>query len=253
MQRRLGDQEGLSVRALARHLGVSSSYLSKILLGHRKMSAKIFERIIKVLRLDHHEVNALQALVVEKFEAKISEATGLKLNRSNDSTAIAQNFESFGRSDFWLLEKWYYLPILNLVTLPSFLVSPEGIAQRLTLPLRVSERALHELIEGGYLIEKGDGHYERSSMKFRFPTERSHASVRQYHRAMIEKSAVELEHATGFEERAISGITLAGNPAKLAEAKTLIEEALYKAAELLVEGEATEVFQINLQLFKLSK
>jgi uncharacterized protein (TIGR02147 family) len=253
MQRQLGGQAGLSVRALAKHLEVSSSYLSKIFLGKRKMSAKIFERMIAVLRLDHHEVQTLQKLVVKRFEEKISAATGVESVANENSASVVENFATLGRPDFWLLEKWYYLPILNLVTLSRFTVSAEAISERLPISPAVAKRALDELIEGGYLKINEEKLLERSAMKFRFPTDRSNASVRLYHQAMIEKSLAQLDRPSDFESRAISGITLAGNPAKVAQAKLLIEEALYRAAELLTEGEATEVFQINLQLFKLSK
>jgi hypothetical protein len=56
-----------------------------------------------------------------------------------------------------------------------------------------------------------------------------------------------------FAERLLSGLSLAGDPRQLASAKLIIEEALYRAAETLADGECSEVFQINLQLFKVTK
>jgi hypothetical protein len=73
---------------------------------------------------------------------------------------------------------------------------------------------------------------------------------------MIQKASLLMQLTPSeqdFSERLISGVAFAGNPSKLPEAKVIIEEAMYKAAELLASGNCTEIFQLNLQLFKLSK
>lgn len=73
---------------------------------------------------------------------------------------------------------------------------------------------------------------------------------------MIQKAAAGLENVPSeaeFAERLVSGISFAGDPKLLPEAKVVIEEALYKAAAILADGDCTEVFQLNLQLFKVSR
>ena len=40
---------------------------------------------------------------------------------------------SFGRDDFWILEEWYYIPLLNLFTVSGFEPSLTTIARRLGL------------------------------------------------------------------------------------------------------------------------
>ncbi len=56
-----------------------------------------------------------------------------------------------------------------------------------------------------------------------------------------------------LELRDFSSMTIAGNPEKLAEAKTIIREFRQKLASLLRDGEKTEVYQIAIQLYPLIK
>jgi hypothetical protein len=98
--------------------------------------------------------------------------------------------------------------------------------------------------------------FQRTDMKIRFPTTKSHPSIRKFHQAMIKKAFEELkktEHVD-FEQRLITGISVTGDPRKLAEAKDILNKALYKAAEVLLDSEnPTQVYQMNVQMFRITK
>ncbi|RYZ80924.1 MAG: DUF4423 domain-containing protein, partial [Proteobacteria bacterium] len=90
----------------------------------------------------------------------------------------------------------------------------------------------------------------------RFPTDKSHAQIREYHRKMIKKATEVLStklQPEDFQNRLINCVSFAGSAEKIEEAKVILNHALYQVAELLSKGPADEVFQINLQFFKLTE
>ena len=247
----------MSVRALAARLELSPSYLHKVFRGEKPLSLKLLPTIAQKLQLDHHEVAELQRLVLRAAEErKFEKVRGLRKAEKNDkSTPLVQEYEALGRSDLWLLENWYILPIYNLAATEGFTPSADWVAGRLGISTEQAQKALQRLIEAGYLVEKEDGSMKPSKMRLRFPTQRSHPTVRNFHSAMIRKSEKQLMQAkdeSAFRRRLISGITLAADPNKMEEAKRVLEEAAYRAAEILTDGECTEVIQLNLQMFPLT-
>jgi uncharacterized protein (TIGR02147 family) len=248
------ENRSISIRSLASRIDVSPSYLSKIFRGERSLPLRLLPALGKALQLDHHEVlQAQQVLLGAVEDRELQNATGIRtLPRENVRVATA--YETLGQNDFWLLEEWYHLPILNLVTLKDYVHSPEWIAGRLGITELQARRSLERMLEGGQLLLVA-GVVKRNLEKLRFPTQRSHPSVRSFHRAMIERAQKCLKKDPSekeFNERLISGIAFAADPSKIAQAKVILEEAMYRAAEVLASGECTEVCQLNLQLFPLT-
>lgn len=258
LERLRTENRRVSVRSLAQRLSLSPSYLSKIFRGERGLPLKQVAGLAKALQLDHHETAELQRLILSSLEEKeTGGATGIRSLSAAGSNPLQGGYETFGQNDFWLLEEPHLLPLLNLVTTQGFRNEPAWIAARLGITRAQARDSVTRLQASGHLRRRENGGLERTHLKLRFPTQRSHPSVRRYHQAMIRKAgALLLSTPTDkeFSERLISGVAFAGDPARLAEARLVLEEAVYKAAELLAGGEnCTEVFQLNLQLFKLTR
>ena len=245
----------MSVRAVAAKIGVSASYWSKVLRGERNPSAKILPKIIEILEIDLQRLAQLQSAFVDAIEKdKFTPTTGLK--RSLPQIDYGKGFREFGRNEYWLLEEWFYLPILNLITLAKPPKTPEDIADRLGLRIDQTKLALQRLQHFGFLRLKDEGGFDRTELQIRFPTSRSHDSVRKFHLAMIQKAQAVLKHenyAEGFASRLITGVTFAGTSDQVNEAKLILEEALFRAANLITKTPKNDaLYQINLQFFPLS-
>ena len=91
----------------------------------------------------------------------------------------------------------------------------------------------------------------------RFPTDRSHASVRKYHQEAINKARAQLSSPQAgetFDSRLISALCVTGSSEKIKEARLILEEAMYRAANLMADEDITdEVYQLNLQIFPLTR
>lgn len=246
-------KSGTSIRSLASHLGLTPSYVSKVFRGERRLPLKLLAPIAKVLQLDHHEVAEIQSLLLHDVESREAGAfTGIKTLKPHHDNPLNTEYQPL--TDYWLLEEWYHLPLLNLITTENFSVAQ--MAKRLGITARRAELSLDRLTREGLIKRGPQGEWLRTNLKTRFAAQRSHPSIRAYHRSMIDKASQLLSRApteSEYAERLISGVTFAGDPAKISEAKLVIEKAMYQAAEILASGPCTEVFQINLQLFKLTK
>jgi hypothetical protein len=81
--------------------------------------------------------------------------------------------------------------------------------------------------------------------------------VRNYHQAMLRKAQEELARPTTherFERRLISSVCFAGTEEKLREAKLILEEAMYRVANLMSENSGCDqLYQLNLQLFPFAE
>lgn len=246
------ERPGMSLRAVAGRLNVSPSYWSKVLRGERPLSQQLLPRVVKVLSLDTQQTAQLQRSILQEIdEQQLAPATGLKIAAQMSQSPVL-GYKHLGESDYWLLEEWYYVPVLNACTLTDR-PSVVEIARRLRVDSTKIHACIKKMIAAGFLNEN----LERTDMQVRFPTTRSHQKVRGFHGAMIEKARHEIQRenaADSFDARLISSVCFAGSPEKLREARLILEEAMYRVANLLSqEQNCEEVYQLNVQLFPLTK
>jgi uncharacterized protein (TIGR02147 family) len=246
---------GMTVRGVAGRLEVTPSYWSKVLRGKKPLTTTLLSKVVKVLPFDTQQVAQLQQSILEFIEHdRLAPVTGM---RTQKVQSPIKNYQSLGREDFWILEEWFYIPMLNLFTVTGFEPSLTGIARRLGLNIAQVADAVVRLRHKGYLKLDGKGILERTDLKVRFPTDKSYAPVRQYHKAMIGKAREELSQEgvdARYLHRLISSVCFAGSTEKLKEARLILEEAMYKAANLMAdEPVCDEVYQLNVQIFPLTR
>lgn len=246
---------GMSVRRVASRLEITPSYWSKILRGKKPLPPTLLPKIVKVLGLDTQQVAQLQRLMLETIERdQLAPQTGMRTNLPASSPI--ENYANLNRDQIWILDEWFYIPILNLCTVTGFAGKIENISLRLGLKSEQVAAAVLRLKHYGYLREDQQGVFTRTDQKVRFPTSKSLAPVRQYHHAMIQKAREHLHRVSdeAFAERLISAVCFAGSSGKMKEARLILEEAMYRVANLMAdEPSCDEVYQVNVQIFPLTK
>jgi len=242
----------LSLRYLARKLGVSAPYLSKILSGQTPLPLARGRALAAELELDPVAVRTLERALLRERSANADTQENLILDV--DATVPRLPSETFEAApSTTALEEWYYLPILDLVTCPGF--APAWIEERLGLRKEVAERAWARLQELGW-VEKRDGKWAKLSKRIRFPAHRVDPSIQRHHVAMLGKAAEELKHRKldeDFRRRLVLGASVATNEESFRRAEKYLEEALFKAVDMLANGRADRVYYLGLQLFPLTK
>ncbi len=240
-----------SLRALARDIGVSPPFLSLCFRGKKRLPFDCAMKIARALRMTKSEADTLiKTLTLLEIKGVKERETFITRNFQSDWTILPEN-----RQSLRILENWYDLAILELTTCRHFESSTQWIAERLSITPRQARDAIDRLIEGGFLKIHGSS-WIKSEQKMQIPTLKSHAEVRGFHSQMMEK-AQHAVHQTpltiDFERRDFSGATFAADPKRVLEAKKMITEFRQKLADFLMDGNCTEVYQLNLQLFPLTK
>ncbi len=248
---------GMTLRSVAAKLNISPSYWSKILSGKKPISKSILSKVVKTLGLDTQQTAILQRSILRKIESdKLSSVTGLEVQQLGDSLTELENYENLGRKEFWILSEWFYIPILNLFQFSHFTPNPKSAAQFLAIKESESEKAFQRLTQQGLIKLSSNGYYSLTGKKIKFPTNRSFREVREYHHRMIQKAVYELlgnDSEERFEKRLITSLSISGSSEKMKEAKLILEESLYRVANLIADSApADEIFQLNLQFFPLS-
>lgn len=244
--------EGYSQRSLARDLGVSPVFVTKLLSGKKSIPAPRVKRLCKLLDMDvNAETELMQSMVLEQLPS--ADLKKVVLDRAAFQSHMPR-YESASPKRFGVLRDWYTIAILNLVTC-EIDATPENMARRLGLTREQVARSLEGLRESDLVRELADGAWERTSDDTFFPTTKSQGEVRDFHRQMIRKAYEELAKTEqrDFDQRLITGFTIACDPSKMDVAKKRIFDFLSELSQEMSEGECREVYQCNVQMFPLTK
>jgi len=255
-----GRNKRLSLRYLARKLDISPPYLSKLLSGQKPLPMHRLRAIAKELELDPAAVRALERAVLREQHQDEDLRENIELEVPGGESALGElpssGFEI--APSYTALEEWYYLPILELITLEGF--EPSWIPVRLGLQPSVAEAAWKRLLDLGWVkFNEEKGWWEKSANRIRFPAARLDPAIQRHHTKMLQKAADELARRRteeDFRRRLILGASVATSEAGFRKAEKFLEEALFKAVEIMGSaraGSPDRVYYVSLQLFPLSK
>jgi transcriptional regulator with XRE-family HTH domain len=246
----------LSLRALARQVGVSPSFMSKMQTGAKPIPLKRAPDLAKVLGMDPVARRQFERAILNEQTDNSSTQENLAVEVDTELSALSPSLPSVefrAISDRTVLEEWYYLPILDLVTCEGF--EPSCIHQCLGLKSEVAERAWAKLVDRGWVCFV-DGRWQKFAEKIRFPVNRVDPSIGRHHTRMLKKAVAELDRRQrdgDFRRRLIIGASVATNEESFRKAEKYLEEAIFKAASMLNEGPADRVYYLALQLFPLTR
>lgn len=252
--RKKKSQRGFSLRKLAHQLSIQPSYLSGVLSGKKSFPQGRYLQFIKHLEMDdfaalqlkesllYHQ-NSVEKLpmlnVLDKSKGKLSD--------------LADVFEPISTNQYQILERWYYLPLLDLCTCTNFKSDLNWISKKLRVSKDEASEGLKFLLERGFLKED-NGIYMKTSLNIRFPNKGAHTSILGFHKMMLKKAHEDLSRINNFnfDLRFYNGITLAVDSNKIQEVKTILKEAIHRAALTATAGNSTEVYFLNVSYFPLS-
>ncbi len=246
---RISQNPAYSVRAFARDLKISHSYLSQILNERRGLSFRQALLLSETLGLDEADKRLFIQLLLENRRRKfLPESRVLRVEtKSVDTTSLDMD-------RFRTVKEWYHGAIAELTILKGFKSDHRWVAGQLGITTVQAKAAVARLRRIGVLETKGRK-WVKTRRRFQFPTTGLDNAVNGFHQAMLCKALTTLEKKApaDFEARDITGITVAIDPKRLPEARKRIEKFRNRLADFLSKGEPSEVYQLNVQLFNLTK
>lgn len=239
LERRTKANPQYSLRAFARHLGMSSGELSEIIRGKRKLSLKATQKIAQALGLTTTEAKHLGYLV-QKKNGGIVEG---KVNLSTRNLSIDM---------FNLLSDWYCFGILNLTECEGFKWEERWLARRLGVSVNEVSLAIARLERVG-LLERKNGKRIVTKDYLISPDGVPSEAIRNYHRQMLTRAIHALEMQK-IGERENTGIGFAVDPKNLPSIKKDISDFLDQIVEKYGRTKkAREVYQCEVALFRLTR
>jgi uncharacterized protein (TIGR02147 family) len=237
-----------SIRSFAKHIGLTPAYVSMIFQKKRFLSQATALKVAKKLNWNKSKqkyfVNLLEFENPKSEENK--EIALLNLHALERSDV---NFNSLEIDTFEAISVWYYNAIITLLTILKNKATVVEISKRLNLNSIEVESAMQRLKRLG-IVEQKNKCWVAVHEYLRVESTPSDA-IRLFHKQHLVKADNAIT-TQGFEERDFSNMTIAVDCNKLQIAKNKIVEFHHEMAKLLDGNNPTEVYQLSVQLFRLT-
>jgi uncharacterized protein (TIGR02147 family) len=244
---------GFSLRLFAQKAGVAASLLNDILSKRQNLTIQAMHKYGTVIGLGAKEVAYFEALVCfnnastnQEKNRFFGEMVHLR-GRSAVKFIDHQQYEYFS--------EWYHAVVRELITHGKLGCDAEKISQCIdpvVSPAKV-RKSIALLQELGLIYEVG-GVWQASDKILSSEYQIQSVALKNYHTGMLERAVESLDKHTS-DEREFQGLTLSVSKTTFIQMKNRIrsfsDELLAMAAAETIQ--ADEVYQINLQMFPLTK
>ncbi|OFZ48729.1 MAG: hypothetical protein A2381_05260 [Bdellovibrionales bacterium RIFOXYB1_FULL_37_110] len=233
----------------AKRLGYRSpSSLTMVLKGQRLPSSEMVRTLIDDLKLQGKEKEYFELLVEHGRLQKRQKSSDSVLNRLSKLHNKTEYFQ-IDMGQFNTIAKWYYLVIKQLVSAPDFIEDIDWIVKKLRRKVTAAQvkKAITDLETLG-LIKRQDGKIIKSEQAVMTSNDIPSSAIKEHHAGMMQMAAEAL-YEQPIEKRQISSLTFKMDTKKLLQAKEELMNFLNDFNEKYSDVLASEVYQLNLQLF----
>lgn len=236
-----------SLRAFARDLEVSASFLSHVLRNKKNLSVENAISFSKKLGWSSLDSQILVNLVRYQSAQGEREKSYIKkeLIKAN---RVYRRFDKLKNDQFAVISDWYHYAILELIDVKGFSSSPTWIAKRLRISVTEATTAIDRLIRLKMIEIDPNGNLQKlkNNGTKDFPSE----ALRKFHKQHL-VNVSRIFEGIPHDKRNVSGTTMAVNLKKLPEAFELIKDFRSQMCALLEDGEKENVYHLAIQLFPL--
>lgn len=221
-----------SIRAFARHSGISHTVLSLVLSGKRKLSKKAAQKLAFFLGLDP--------------QAK------RQLMRSYEPIKSEQGHQDLSLDIFAIVSDWYHYAILSALELPQTVFEARPVSKLLKISILQAKVAIERLKKLELVEQNSQGRWKQSVRPIKIDNEYSTAATKKFHKQVLSKALDSLENDP-FEVRDFTSMTFAMNRKNIEYARKKIKAFRRKlVADLEAMGEPDCVYNFTMQLYPVS-
>ncbi len=248
LEKRCQQNPRYSLRAFARDLGLTPSYLSEVINGKRNLTLNQAGRFSENLLFTDKEMNYFSDLIqVEHSKSeKIRSIATRRISKIRDQS----KFSEVELDAFNVISDWYHSAILELTETKEWKSDPKWIAKRLGISVIEASEGLSRLIRVGILAEV-EGIVKKSKAKFKVGKDTPSTAIRSHHKQILAKANVALEEQ-GLNEREFGSLTIAVPSDKIDDYKKLIREFKNNLHSLNEGQDCDEVYTLGIQFFRIS-
>lgn len=245
--------EGFTFRAFAADAGFKSpNYLKLIMDGKRNLSLEGARKAGKGLRLNARETEYFELLV------NANQATDIHERSDLSAKLMSLRMKYSGRPvksvNYDYFKTWYNILVREALFVPSDIpIEKRGDAFHPKLSAKEIEASINEMAGLGLLVKSEDGKWAPKEETLRTDDFFSNSALLAFHLKMMDLAKNSLTEFRGTE-REIGALTLSLSPRSFVKVRELLR-ALKAEVLAIAENDSgkEDVFQLNLQLFPLSK
>lgn len=243
LDRRVKKNPSYSLRSFARYLGLSPSYLSRIISNQRTLSLRSALVIAESLELSEKEKEELISLVKEE--------EGYRKSEESEKSDYDEEVWQLNLDAFNVISEWYHFGITQLLTLDNFKNDLNWIAGMLEITPLEARLAIERLSRLGLIDRNSKGEIFRTKVSLKSTDDIRSDGLRKFHFQILKKVQDSLENVP-LRERDISSMTVAIDEENIPKAKEEIRKFQNKMVRLLQKGKKTRVYSLGVNLIPLS-
>ncbi|HBQ20956.1 MAG: hypothetical protein A2Z91_08885 [Deltaproteobacteria bacterium GWA2_38_16] len=243
-----------SLGVWARQLGLASTaVLTNVLNAKRNPGRGIEQKFLDYFKFNSNEKDYFQDLIrLEKvrLDPRLSVALMEKMGKTNPHGS----FQLLDDQTFSAISKWYYYAIREIIGLEHFKEDLDWIQKNLEFKVtkRDIKKAISDLLKLNLIYRDNRGHLKSTDKTLKTQNDIASEALKRFHEHMLE-NAKESLRKTDVLERDITGRTFNLKEENLPKLKQYIREFRDNVCKLFEETPGTRTYQLNIQLFPLSK
>ena len=234
-----------SIRAFARFLEIDHSVLASVFRGKRRIPKKCARKVTQKLDLSPRQSQEF-LLSLANMRASLVQLSKVPLRTEAHEEKVLSEDDCFH-----IIADPEHYSILSLCEMEGFSSEPAWIAKRLGVTETQVRVAINRLITAG-LLKKNGNQLIPAQGAVTTTQDVSSCALRASHKVTL-KLAEEAIEQTSVDLRYFGTMTMAINLQRLNEAKELIREFQRKLSAFLEVSPKSEVYQLAIQLFPLTK
>lgn len=243
------ENPNFSLRALSQKLKISHVFLANVLSGKKTLPLKRFDAVCEALKIDEFDrVRIKKKLALEKNNFFDPDSSVVEKQSEVEDVLLPEGH-------LHLLRYWWNLAILELLTcFPNDGLAKSQILVRLPIEEFQLDITLNELFRLKLIYQK-ENKFFKSDEHLRLVTRGPNPMTRHFFKSALSlaQKALDSTDQISFENRLITTVSCAVNPAQIPKAKAKLAEALAEVRNILTEGECSEVFFLQAQMFNVLK
>lgn len=230
-----------SLRAFARDLGINSSTLSHILNDKRSIPTRHVYNIANKLELSPKE----NALFMQSYHEKRN------INNFENLSSLTSQY-LIDESNYKVIAEWEHFAVLELFNIKGFKLNVLALEKYFNIAKNRAEVVINNLLTAGLISINENGQYQKTFFDIKTTDGIISRALKESHIETLNLGISKIQEID-IELRDFTSSTLSINVVKIPEAKKLIREFSKKMSALLRDGKESEVYQLAVQLFPLSK
>lgn len=249
-QRRVTANSQYSLRSFARDLDITLSRISEVFSSGAGISLQTAQKVALRLGMSEHEKEFFELLVQSQYgrNKDVRQSATLKINNH----IAKKNFQYLKESDGGILSQWYYLPLLEVLTInkePDLAV----LAKNFNIESDQLNRAVTHLEEKGFITKASHGRWVKTMPYIQVESSTPAKLIREYHLQLLKKAAEAVE-GQKIENRKFLTSVFGVKKENLQEARRELERISQDFTKKYASEEASDcVYCVSLQFFQLDQ